>query len=77
MVIKVDAVYENGVIKPEKPIPGLADRERITVTVERPEEAKADPEEILRLLRASFEGLTDEQIKIIDSARLGNLRDPE
>lgn len=33
MAITVEAVYENGVLKPEKPLP-LAEHEKVRVTVE-------------------------------------------
>jgi predicted DNA-binding antitoxin AbrB/MazE fold protein len=34
MAITVEAVYENGVLKPAKPLP-LQDKERVQVTVQR------------------------------------------
>ena len=33
MTLTVDAVYENGVLKPAKPLP-LGERERVTVTIQ-------------------------------------------
>lgn len=35
MSISIEAVYESGVLKPLAPVPGLRERERVTLIVER------------------------------------------
>ena len=35
MLLEVDATYENGVLKPDRPLP-LSERQRVKVTVESP-----------------------------------------
>ena len=42
MSITIEAVYENGVLKPVQPLP-LKDRERVQVTVQSNADAKTDP----------------------------------
>ncbi len=74
MVIRIEAVYENGVIKPKEPLHGLSDREAITVTVERPEPPVKTPEEILALAQAAFAGLSPDQDRILREARVSRLR---
>ncbi len=75
MSIRIEAVYEDGVIKPKKPLQGFADHELITITVEKPHLAQKTPEEILALARGAFAGLSPEQEQILHQARLIRLRD--
>jgi len=35
MALEVEATYENGVLKPDQPLP-LAERQRVTVTIREP-----------------------------------------
>ena len=75
MAIRIQAVYKDGVIKPKTPLSGVAEDETITITLEKNDATPTDITQILKLCRASDEGLTDEQREIVEGARLLKLRD--
>ncbi len=77
MAIRVKAIYENGLIRPERRLAGIAERERIDVTIEKDHENRSSPEEILELAGTIFDGLTEEQIRIVEDARFRRLRSSE
>ncbi len=77
MAIRVKAIYENGLIRPEHRLTGIAERERIDVTIEKDHENRPSPEEILELAGTIFDGLTEEQIRIVEDARFRRLRSSE
>ena len=63
----VDAVYQDGVFRPTSS-PELAEGERVRLTVERV--AQAEPEDILKLARGVYAGLSQQDIdEIEDLAR--------
>ena len=54
MAITIDAIYENGVLKPAEPLP-LKEQERVRVTVElMKERAVTPPDEAERIVRRSY-----------------------
>lgn len=67
MKSSVDAVYKDGVFRPVSP-PELAEGERVRLTVERV--AQAQPDDILKLAKRVYEGLSQQDIdEIEDMAR--------
>jgi predicted DNA-binding antitoxin AbrB/MazE fold protein len=63
----VDAVYKDGVFRPVSS-PELAEGERVRLTVERV--AQAQPDDILKLAKQVYEGLSQQDIdEIEDMAR--------
>ncbi|MGH6952530.1 MAG: antitoxin AF2212-like protein [Vitreimonas sp.] len=77
MAIRIKAVYENGLIRPEGRLTGVAEHERLDVTIEKDRERLRTPDEILELCGAIFDGLDADQIKVVESARLRRLRNSE
>lgn len=68
----VEAIFEEGVFKPLQPINDLREHQRVTLTV-TPQPAKVSDEEIEAMLELAFEtyeGLSEEQIRAIEAARL-------
>jgi len=65
----VSAIYEGGVLKPLDPV-DLKEHDKVYLTIEVEEERKKNVEEILELAAKCFEGLSEEEISIIESARL-------
>jgi len=59
----VDAVFQDGVFKPERR-PDLSEGERVRITVETVEETK--PDDILRLAIHVYEGLSPKDIDEIE-----------
>ncbi|MGH9793947.1 MAG: antitoxin AF2212-like protein, partial [Candidatus Acidiferrales bacterium] len=49
MAIRVKAIYENGLIRPESRLTGFAEHERIDVTIEKDLEKRLTPQEIIEL----------------------------
>ncbi len=67
MKSSVDAVYQDGVFRPVSS-PELPDGERVRLTVERM--AAAEPDDVLKLARRVYEGLSPQDIdEIEDIAR--------
>jgi predicted DNA-binding antitoxin AbrB/MazE fold protein len=67
MTQKVEAVYENGVLKPLQPLT-LAEHQRVALMI-RPL-PPLDLDEILELARQVYEGLSDEEIAEIEAMAL-------
>ena len=63
------AIYEEGVLKPLEPL-NLREHARIQIQISMKEEPQQQAEEILALARASCEGLSEEELAIIESAKL-------
>jgi predicted DNA-binding antitoxin AbrB/MazE fold protein len=55
MNVMIEAIFENGVLRPIAPIPGLADGQRVTVTIEDEAEIKKREEAFRR--KVDEEGL--------------------
>ena len=68
MVRIVDAIYEEGVLKPLEPI-NIEEHTRVRLILEVEEERKKKAEEIIALARKSCEGLSEEELSILESAR--------
>ncbi|MFN7953572.1 MAG: antitoxin family protein [bacterium] len=64
MTTTLDAVFENGVLKPVQPLE-LVEGERVRVTVERAGTAPAD--EILALASCVYEGLSAADVDQIEA----------
>ncbi len=69
MTRTIDAIYENGVLRPLEPI-DIKEHTKVRITIEVKAERKKKIEEILELARKSYEGLSEEQLSILESARL-------
>ena len=65
----IDAIYENGVLKPLEPL-NIKENTKVRIIIEPEKERRKKAEEILALARKSFEGLSEEQISLIESSRL-------
>ena len=65
----IDAIYENGVLRPLEPV-DIKEHTRVRITLEVDAERKKKIEEILELARKSYEGLSEEQLSIMESTRL-------
>ena len=68
MTRTIDAIYENGVLRPLEPV-DIKEHTRIRITLEIEAERQKKIEEILELAWKSYEGLSEEQISIMESAR--------
>ena len=69
MTKTIDAIYENGVLRPLEPV-DMEEHTRVRITLEVEAERKKKIEEILELAWKSYEGLSEEQISIMENARL-------
>ena len=69
MAQTISAIYENGVLKPLETV-NIKEHSKVYLTIEIEEERKKKVEEILALIRKSREGLSEEELSIIESARL-------
>ena len=65
----INAIYEDGVLKPLEPI-NIEEHTRVRLILEVEEERKKKAEEIIALARKSYEGLSEEELSILESARL-------
>ena len=76
MTKTIEAVYENGVLKPVQPL-DLPDHQRVFITVDVP--AIETPEEALRLWQTVYEGLATEEIAEVEAIALdrSNFMRPE
>ncbi|MCX7992342.1 MAG: antitoxin family protein [Fimbriimonadales bacterium] len=69
----IDAVYENGVIRPLKPLKGLAEHTRLRVTIEETPShplsecvgvlSDEDAAEMKRIIEEEFEQVTEDEWK--------------
>ncbi|MBI1924647.1 antitoxin family protein [Candidatus Poribacteria bacterium] len=75
----IDAIYEAGVLKPLEPL-HLKEHAKVRIQISTTEQEQQpikpldsnEIEEILALARASYEGLSEEEISMIESARFDN-----
>ena len=65
MAYKVEAVYENGILKPLQPLE-LTEHQRVSVTIDESPTVES-PEEALRAWEQVYEGLSDEEIAEIEA----------
>ena len=65
----ISAIYEEGVLKPLEPL-HLRKHARVRIQISVEEELQQQAEEILALARASCEGLSQEELAIMESAKL-------
>ncbi len=65
----VNAIYEDGVLKPLEPVK-IKEHSRVCITLETEEERDKKIAEILRLARKSYEGLSEEELSVLEDARL-------
>lgn len=65
---KVEAIYENGLLKPLEAL-ALPEGQRVLVTIE-PQAEQLSPDEILALARRVYEGLSEEEIAEIEAIAL-------
>lgn len=77
MTQKVEAIYEDGVLKPLQPL-ALAEHQRVSVTIDELPAAEG-PEEMLKAWEQVYEGLSDEEIAEIEAIILdrSNFMRPE
>jgi predicted DNA-binding antitoxin AbrB/MazE fold protein len=64
------AVYEDGSFKPLEPVSDAAEHERVYLMIETEKTLEDRIAESERLARESFEGLTDEQLLILEESAL-------
>ena len=65
---KIEAIYQNGMFKPLKPIPEtILEGETVEIAIY---EKKLSPEEMLELASRVYEGLSDEDIAEIEKIAL-------
>jgi predicted DNA-binding antitoxin AbrB/MazE fold protein len=65
----ISAVYEGGMFKPLEPVGDLSEHEQVQLMIETEAAIEQRIAESERLARESFEGLTDEQLAIIEDAK--------
>jgi len=66
--VKVQAIFQDGVFRPVSR-PDLPEGQRVRLTVERV--AQATPEDILKLARRVYEGLSEEDIAEVEAVARG------
>lgn len=74
---KVEAIYEDGVLKPLQPL-ALAEHQRVSVTIDELPVAES-PEDALKAWQQIYEGLSDEEIAELEAIILdrSNFMRPE
>jgi len=65
----IEAIYEGGVLKLVQPL-GIREHTRVRITIEPEDETRKNAEYILALARQSCEGLSKEELAVIESAKL-------
>lgn len=75
MTQKVEAIYEDGVLKPLQPL-ALAEHQRVSVTID---ELSESPEDALKAWQQIYEGFSDEEIAELEAIILdrSNFMRPE
>jgi len=66
----IPAIYEDGVFKPLEPVNDLNEHEPVQLVIQTERAIEQRIAESERLARESFEGLTEEQLAIIEEAKL-------
>ena len=69
----ISAVYEEGVLKPLEAL-HIKKHARVRIQILREEDLQQQAEEMLALARASCEGLSEEELDAVESARLDGTR---
>ena len=69
----ISAIYEEGVLKPLEPL-HLRKHDRVRIQILREEDLRQQAEEVLALARASCEGLSEEELSVMESAKLKGTR---
>lgn len=70
----IPAIYEDGRFKPLEPISDLNEHEHVQLVIQTPKAIERRIAESERLARESVEGLTDEQLALIEAATLDQER---
>ena len=65
----IDAIYEEGVLKPLEPL-NLKERAKVHLQILIEDDRRQQAEEILKLARESCKGLSNEELTIMESAKL-------
>ena len=65
----IDAIYEEGVLKPLEPL-NLKERSKVQLQILIKDDRRQQAEEILKLARESCKGLSNEELTIMESAKL-------
>lgn len=65
----IDAIYEDGLLKPVQPL-DIREHTRVRITIEIEGETHKNAEQILALARQSYEGLSKEELEDIQSTNL-------
>ena len=68
----IDAIYENGVFKPLNHL-DLDEYSKVRITIESEKEIKQRTMMVLELARKSYEGLSKEQISVLEQTKLDNI----
>jgi len=66
----IPAIYEDGVFKPLEPVSDLNQHEPVQLVIQTERAMEQRIAESERLARESFAGLTEEQLAIIEAAKL-------
>ncbi len=69
----IDAIYEEGVLKPLEPL-NLRERAKVRLQILMEEDRRQQAEEIITLARASCEGLSKKELAIMESAKLNGTK---
>ncbi len=65
----IEAIYENGVLKPLEPI-NMEEHTKVHIIVESEDQRNKRIEKILELIGKSGDGLSEEQLVIMEGARI-------
>lgn len=65
----IEAIYEGGVLKPVQPL-AISEYTRVRISIEPQADALKNAEDVLALARQSCEGLSKEELTVIESAKL-------
>ena len=65
----IEAIYEGGVLKPVHPL-AISEYTRVRISIEPQAHALKNAEDVLALARQSCEGLSKEELTVIESAKL-------
>ena len=65
----IKAIYADGVLKPIEPL-NLPERTAVRLILETEDERRELARKILELIQRSYDGLSEEQIKLLEENRL-------
>lgn len=69
----VEAIYENGVLRPLKPL-NLQEHARVRIVIETEEEVQARVQAMMDLAHSVYEGFSDSEIAEIEAVALDRSR---